>query len=96
MSKLRKNYTADEKAKIALEALSGQLTGAQLTSKYGVHSSQINSWKKRLKSEIGNIFKDHRKRDELDKDQLIQTLYQQIGQLKVEIDWLKKKAELFN
>ncbi len=96
MSKLKKSYTAEQKAKIALEALSGQLTQSQITSKYGVHSTQINRWKKCLKSGVADIFKDRRKRDERDKDELIDELYKKIGQLNVELEWLKKKSELFS
>jgi transposase-like protein len=96
MSKPRKKYTPEEKAKIALEALSGHQTQSQLTSKYGVHSTQINAWKKQLKTEVADIFRDRRKRDEYDKEQLIEQLYQKVGQLNMEIDWLKKKSELFD
>lgn len=95
MSKIRKNYTAEEKAKIALEALSGKYTLAQLSSKYDVHSTQINNWKNQLKSNLADLFRDRRKRDERDKEELIEVLYQQIGQLTIELDWLKKKSNLF-
>lgn len=91
----RKNYTADEKAKVALDALSGRYTQSQLTSKYGVHSTQITSWKKRLKSGIVDLFRDGRRREDKDKDELIEELYQKIGQLNIELDWLKKKCALF-
>lgn len=86
MPKPRKHYSADEKAKIALDALSGRHTQSQLTAKYGVHSTQITSWKKQLKSNVSDLFNDKRKRDERDKDEL----YKKIGQLNIELDWLKK------
>lgn len=96
MSSSRKSYSAEEKAKIALESLTGRQTQAQLSAKYGVHATQINAWKKVLKTQIGDLFRDRRKREEADKEQLIEELYKQIGQLKVELDWLKKKSELFD
>ena len=74
MPKPRKTYTAEEKAKIALDALSGNYTQSQLTSKYGVHSTQINAWKKRLKTEVADIFRDRRKPDDQDKERLIEQL----------------------
>lgn len=94
MSKKPKNYTADEKAKIAIEALKGHLTQAEITSKYGVHSSQIYNWKKMLENNVSNIFKDKSIIEKPDKD-LIDDLYNKIGKLNMEIDWLKKKSELF-
>lgn len=96
MNKLRKSYSPEEKAKIALEALKGELTQSQITSKYGPHSTQITNWKKHLKEGIVDIFRDKRQRESCDKDQLIEELYKQIGQLKVESDWAKKKYDLFS
>lgn len=95
MTSLRKKHTAEEKAKIALEALNGQYTQAQLSSKYNVHVTQINSWKKQLKEGLVDVFRDRRKRDEQDKEVLINALYQQIGQLTIELEWSKKKSDLF-
>ena len=74
-----------------LETLRGNVTQAQITSKYGVHSTQIHSWKKQFKKGVANIFRDKRRKDDADKDDLIEELYKQIGQQKVELDWLKKK-----
>ena len=55
MSKKPRLYTAEEKAKIALEALKGQMTQSEITKKYNVHSTQINKWKKRLKEGVAVI-----------------------------------------
>jgi len=96
MSKRRKNYTSEEKAKIVLESIRADLTQAQITSKYGVHATQISAWRRQLKEGIADIFRDKRRKNEVDKDQLIEELYKQIGQQKVELDWLKKKSELFD
>lgn len=96
MGKKSKTYTAQEKAKVALEALKGNLTYAQITSKYGVHSTQIHRWKSLLQSGIPDIFKGKARQKEADQDSLIEELYKQIGQQKVELDWIKKKSELFS
>jgi putative transposase len=96
MATTRKRYTAAEKAKIALEALKGTMTQNELTSKYGVHSTQIMAWKKQLIEAIPEIFAGKRLEKDIEQATLIEELYKQIGQLKVELDWVKKKAELFN
>lgn len=95
MKKQAKQYSAEEKTKIALEALSGELTIAQITSKYGVHSTQITNWKRQALESMVSGFKDRRKGKDPGEGDLISELYQQIGQLTVERDWLKKKSELF-
>lgn len=96
MSKKRKHYTPEEKAKIVLESLKGELTQAQITSKYGIHATQISCWRRLFKEGIPDIFRDKRRKEASDKDQLIEELYKQIGKQKVELDWLKKKSELFD
>jgi len=96
MSNIRKKYSAEEKAKIALEALKGEMTQSQITSKYSVHTTQIANWKRQLKDGIVEIFKDKRhKESRSDQDELIEELYKKIGKLEVELDWLKKKSDLF-
>jgi transposase-like protein len=95
MTGIRKRYNAQEKARIVLEILKGELTQSQLTTKYGVHSTQIHNWKRQAFAAIINGFSDKRERRTQDQDELIEELYKQIGQLKVELDWLKKKSELF-
>ena len=96
MTTLRKNYTAAEKGKIALEALKGTLTQNEITSKYGVHSTQILFWKKQLMESLPGLFSDKRREKDVAQETLIEELYKQIGQLTVERDWLKKKSELFS
>ena len=95
MKKEAKQYSAEEKTKIALETLRGGLTISQITSKYGVHSTQIHNWKKQALEAMVMGFKDKRKGKDPGEGQLVSELYQQIGQLTVERDWLKKKSELF-
>jgi len=96
MSNKIKKYTAGDKAKIGLEALKGNLTYAQISSKYVVHSSQIHKWKKTLTDGIATLFNQTPQKTDYEKDKLIDELYKQIGQLTVERDWLKKKSELFS
>ena len=90
MGKIRKNYSASFKAKVALETVKKEKTISQLSSEYGVHSNQINQWRKRMLEELPDIFSKNRPRKEKDTEELQAELYQQIGQLKVELDWLKK------
>jgi putative transposase len=93
---MRRKHDAAFKAKVALEAVKGEKTIAQLSSEYGVHPNQIGQWRKRLLKELPDIFSGRRKRVEQDKDGLEAELYRQIGQLKVELDWLKKKFKAFD
>ncbi len=88
-------YTPAEKAKIALEALKGELTLAQISSKYGAHATQINTWKKQALAMLPDIFKNKNKQGISDHAAQLADLYEQIGRLKVENDFLKKKFELF-
>jgi transposase-like protein len=94
MSTQRKRYSADFKARVALEALKGHKTVNELASAYGVHPTQITHWKHQLHKEVPQIFSARRAKQEHDQEALQAQLYQQIGQLKVEVDWLKKKAGL--
>lgn len=96
MANVRKSYTSAEKGKIALEALKGNMTVTELTSKYGVHATQISLWKKQLLEAMPDIFSDKRRDKDIVHENLVDELYKQIGQLTVERDWLKKKSELFN
>ena len=94
---MRKKWSAEEKAKIALEALKGLETQSQLTARYAVHASQLGSWKKQLKASLPRVFKHKKEGRESESDKrLIEELYKQIGQLKVENDFLKKKSDLFD
>jgi len=77
-----------------LRRVKGEKTTAQIASEYGVHPNQIGQWKKRLLEELPSIFSDRRKREEKEGTAEADELYRQIGQLKVELDWLKKKSQL--
>lgn len=90
MSTLRKKHTIQTKVKIALEAIKGDKTTAEITSIYGIHASQINTWKKQALESIPEAFSAKRKKYDSEQQELIDELYKQIGQLKVENDFLKK------
>jgi len=91
---MRKIHNGAFKAKVALEAVKGEKTIAQLSSEFGVHANQIRQWRKQLLEEVPRIFSDRRHKDDREQEDLLSELYQQIGQLKVELDWVKKKAQL--
>lgn len=90
MGSRRKNHPAALKAQVAFAAIKGDKTVAQLSSECGVHATQIGQWKKRLVSEASGVFSTRRSKAERDAEELQAELYRQIGQLKVELDWLKK------
>jgi putative transposase len=90
MSKHRKQYRASFKAKVALEALKGQDTIHEIASRYGLHPNLITNWKKLALAQLSESFSDQRSRAAYDEQALKAQFYQQIGQLKVELDWLKK------
>ena len=92
---MRKSFSPNFMAKVALTAIKGDMTIAELSSKYEVHRSQISNWRKRAMDGLVEIFRGKRDKFSKEKDELIDELYRQIGQLKVENDWLKKKAALF-
>lgn len=94
MSNKRK-YTKSEKAKIALDAIRGELTIAQIASKYGVHSTQIHNWKKQALTQLPESFSDKDKQIKSQHESEIAKLYEQIGRLQVENDFLKKKCDVF-
>jgi transposase-like protein len=89
----RTNFTASEKAKIALEALKEELTLAQICSKYGVQSSQINKWKKEVLAHMPEAFTNKSQKLKRDHEAELSGLYEKIGRLKVENDFLKKKFD---
>ena len=95
MANVRKNHSPAFKAKVALEAVKKEKTTAQLSGEFGVHPNQIPRWKSLLLSELPGIFSSRRSKSERDSEQLVDELHRQIGRLKVELDWLKKKSERF-
>ena len=96
MKKQRKTYSADLKVRIALEAIKGQRTINEIAGHYGVHPNQVTQWKKQALAGLPDIFSTRRARAAQEDEELKAQLYQQIGQLKVELDWLKKKSGLLD
>jgi putative transposase len=96
MTKQRKNYSADFKAKVAIAAIKGDQTVNEIASTFGVHPNQVSIWKKQALSVIPDAFSSRLSRQAEADEELKARLYQQIGQLKVELDWLKKKAGLLS
>ena len=94
MAEMRKKHTPQLKVKVALEAIRGSKTTAEITSKYGVHATQVTAWKKKAMEILPEAFSGNRKQSDMDQANLIEELYRQIGQLTMEVDWLKKKSEL--
>src|SRR5262245_9033665 len=94
--KQRKSYTAPLNVKIALEAIKGQRTINEIATHYGVHPNQVTQWKKQAIESLPDGFATRRERDGQGEEALSAELSQQIGQLKVELDWLKKKAGLLD
>lgn len=92
MADQRKRHSASFKAKVALEAIKGQKTVSELASEYGVHPNLITKWKKQAVEELPGIFSGKKEKVEKENRELESELYRQIGQLKVELDWLKKKS----
>ncbi|NTS43578.1 transposase [Flavisolibacter sp. BT320] len=88
----RRKFSAEFKAKVCIEAIKEQQTIEALSKKYELHPTQITSWKKEFLSQSAAVFKKAGKATTTeDKEQLIQALYAQIGELKVANDFLKKK-----
>jgi len=90
----RKQYTAAFKAEVALEAIRGERSPNELAAQYQVHPTQIHAWKKKALEGMEAILADGRQHPHLDPEQVTAQLYEEIGRLKVELDFLKKKSGL--
>lgn len=95
--KIRRQHTSEFKTQVVLELLKESDTLQKISSKYGVHPTQARRWREIGIEGLKNIFTGKPPDMQLlEKEQLIEELYKQIGQQKVELDWVKKKARLFN
>ena len=92
----RKTYSTEFKVKVVLEALKGQRTINELCSYYGVHPNQVSQWKKQAVESLPDVFSARRVRVSEEDEAFKARLYQQIGQLQVELEWLKKKVGVFS
>ena len=99
MTKQPKTFTPQEKSQVALAAIKGEKTLAQIGSDYEVHPTQIGLWKKYALEHFPELFKDNRKKEkqkELESQEQLNNLYRIIGQKDIELDWLKKKVSLLH
>jgi putative transposase len=91
MGRQRRKFSSALKARVAIEAIKGHRSISELAGEHQVHPSQITQWKKQLLASAEQLFSDRRVTEQKDQEQLLAKLYQQIGQMKVELDWLQKK-----
>jgi len=97
MTVKRKQHSAEFKFRVALESLKGEKTVAQIAQQYSVHPSRIHAWKRQLQEEGSSLYERKNKhRQEENQEQEVSELYEQIGRLKMELEWLKKKSALFD
>ena len=88
----RKIFTSDFKAKVALEAIRGAKTLNEIAQEFGVHPVQIGQWKRELQEQASTLFDTKRGPKAVDQSATPDRLYSEIGRLKMELDWLKKKS----
>ena len=92
MTAKRKQHSAQFKAKVALAALKGERTVNEIAGQFGVHTTQVGKWRRQAQDGLSEIFSNGRARKDKADQELRDQLYQEIGRLKVELDWLKKKC----
>ena len=96
MARQRKRYSVELKTKVALEAIKGYKTANEIAMEYGVHPTQIAQWKKQALDGLPSVFSIRASEQQKSEEELINALYQQIGQLKVQVDWLEKKSRVLH
>ena len=95
MARKLSNRGAGFKAKVALAAFKGDKTLAQLAQEFAAHTTQISTWKQRLLEGASELFEDRRRKRNVEETP-VEDLYEQIGRLKMELEWLKKKLAPFD
>ena len=88
----RKHFTGEFKARVALEAIRGVKTVNEIGQEFGVHPTQVGLWKKELQEQASGLFDAKRGPKPIDPSASPERLYSEIGRLKMELDWLKKKS----
>ncbi len=96
MTTTRKRYSPQFKAKVAVEAIRGERTINEIAGHFGVHPIQVSQWKRAALEVLPEAFQDGRPKRDPSEEGEKQALYEEIGRLKVELDWTKKKAALFD
>ena len=91
---MKKTYTPEYKAKVVMELLREELSIGQISSKYEIHQTQLNRWRRAVIEGLPELLSDNRKRDTLIKEheEEVKELYSQIGELTSKLNWLKKKS----
>ena len=95
MVKKRRRHTAAYKFRVALEALEGSKTISQLSSEHEIHPNLIRAWKRQLLEDGPRVFATNGERKQKEQEAQEAELYEQIGRLKMELEWLKKKVTHF-
>jgi transposase-like protein len=95
MSKKRRRFSAEYKLRVALDAAQGQQTIGELANRHNLHPTQISQWKRQLLAGGADVFNGHGAKGQADPEVVQAELYEQIGRLKMELEWLKKKAAPF-
>ena len=96
MRKKRRRFSADFKFRVALEAAKGQQTLSELSREYSVHPNQISQWKRQLLENGADVFNQNGASKHQDQEAIQTELYEQIGRLKMELEWVKKKSAQFS
>jgi transposase-like protein len=96
MTKKRRRFSSDFKFRVALEAAKGQRTLSELSSEYSVHPNQVSQWKRQLLENGADVFSQNGASKHQDQEAVQAELYEQIGRLKMELEWVKKKSILFS
>ena len=93
MKRTRRVFGGEFRAKVALAAVKGDQTLSQLAGHFKVHANQVSAWRKELLDRAAELFEDGRKRKAAaEQEESVEELYAQIGRLKMEVEWLKKKS----
>jgi len=92
---MRKKHDKNLKSRVALEAIKGEKTIAEIASEYKVHPNLVTQWKKKALSGFPELFERGENKKEKDLEKEKDHLYKQIGKMNIEIEWLKKKLDLF-
>lgn len=88
----RRSFSKTFKAKVALAAVKEDKTLSELASQFGVHANQVSTWRQQLLEHAADLFEDGRSKGSAQDETDVAELYEQIGRMKVEVEWLKKKA----
>jgi transposase-like protein len=95
MTKTRRRFSSEFKFRVALEAAKGQQTLGELASKHSLHPNQISQWKRQLLESGADVFSQNSSKEQREQQAVQTELYEQIGRLKMELEWVKKKSAQF-